>query len=121
MQPLLVVDNTGFKQLLHVAEPRFKVLSRTYYTNTVIPAMYACKREKTEKLLSSVRYCSVTTDIWTTQHSTRNYINLNVYCVTSLWELTSYCLSTKELPGEHAATNISTAIQQVIGTLKLKR
>jgi len=68
MQPLSVVDNTGFKQLLHVAEPDFKVPSRTYYTNTVTPAMYTRKREKTEKLLSSVQYYSVTTDIWTAQH-----------------------------------------------------
>ena len=114
MQPLSVVENIGFKQLLHVAEPPFKVPSWLYFTNTVIPAMYAHKREKTERLLSSVQYCSVTTDIWTAQHSTRSYISLAVHCVTSLWELASYCLSAKELPGDHAATNISIAIQQIL-------
>ena len=90
MQPSSVVENTGFKQLLHVAEPRFKVPSRPYFTNTVIPAMYTSKREKTERLLSSVQYCSVTTDIWPAQHSTRSYISLTVHCVASLWELASY-------------------------------
>ena len=65
MQPLSVVENAGFKQLMHTAEPRFKVLSRPYFTNTVIPAMYTRKRMKTEKVLSSAQYCSVTTDIWT--------------------------------------------------------
>ena len=76
--------------------------------------MYTRKRVKTENVLSSVQYCSVTTDIWTAQHSARSYISLTVHCVTSSWELASYCLSTKELPGEHAATNISTAIQEML-------
>ena len=114
MQPLSVVENAGFKQLMYRAEPRFKVPSRTYFTNTVIPAMYTRKRVKTENVLSSVQYCSVTTDIWTAQHSARSYISPTVHCVTSSWELASYCLSTKELPGEHAATNISTAIQEML-------
>ena len=76
--------------------------------------MYTRKRLKTENVLSSVQYYSVTTDIWTAQHSTRRYISLTVHCVTSSWELASYCLSTKELPGEYAATNISTAIQEML-------
>ena len=114
MQPLSVVENSGFRQMMHIAEPCFKVPSRPYFTNTVIPAMHTRKRLKTENVLSSVQYCSVTTDIWTAQHSTRSYISLTVHCVTSSWELASYCLSTKELPGEHAATNISTAIQEML-------
>ena len=114
MQPLSVVENAGFKQLMYTAEPGFKVPSRTYFTNTVIPAMYTRKRVKTENVLSSVQYCSVTTDIWTAQHSARSYISLTVHCVTSSWELASFCLSTKELPGEHAATNISTTIQEML-------
>ena len=44
---------------------------------------------------------SATAIVWTAQHSTRSYISLTD---TSSWELASYCLSTKELPGEHAAT-----------------
>ena len=72
MQPLSVVENAGFKQLMYTAEPRFKIPSRPYFTNMVIPALYIRKREKTEKLLSSVQYCSVTTDIWTAQHSTKS-------------------------------------------------
>ena len=53
MQPLSVVENAGFKQLMYTAEPGFKVPSRTYFTNTVIPAMYTCKRVKTENVLST--------------------------------------------------------------------
>ena len=74
MQPLSGVENAGFKKLLHTAEPRFKIPSRPYFTNTVLPAMYARKRAKTENVLSSIQYCSVTTDIWTAQYSTRSYI-----------------------------------------------
>ena len=60
MQPLSVVKNAGFKQLMYTAEPRFKVPSRPYFTNTVIPAMYT-RKMKTEKVLPFAQYCSVTT------------------------------------------------------------
>ena len=76
--------------------------------------MYTCEGVKIENVLSSVQYCSVTTDIWTAQHSARSYISLTIHCVTSSWELASYRLSPKELPGEHAATNISTTIQEML-------
>ena len=52
MQPLSVVENSGFKQLMYTAEPCFKVPSQPYFTNTVIPAMYTRKREKTENVHS---------------------------------------------------------------------
>ena len=83
VQPLSVVENAGFKKLLHTAEPRFKIPSRPYFTNTVLPAMYARKRAKTENVLSSIQYCSVTTDIWTAQYSTR-IILASLYTVSPL-------------------------------------
>ena len=99
---------------MNVAEPRFKLPSCTYFTNTVIPAMYTRSRERTEKLLSSVQYCSITTDIWTAQYSTKSYISLTVHCISSAWKLHSY-YTAYQLRNWHQTT------QQVILLLQLKK
>ena len=76
MQSLSVVENTGFKQLIHMAEPHFKVPSQLDFTNNVIPVMYNHKRVNADNMLSSIQYYSVTTDIWTAQHKVQLKGNL---------------------------------------------
>jgi len=105
---------TGFQHLMQVAEPRFKVPSQTYFSTTVILAMYTCLQERTEKVLSSVQHCSITTDIWAAQHSNKSYIILKIHCIISVWELCSYCLSTKELPSDHTASSIATVVEEML-------
>ena len=41
MQPIAVVDGSGFHNLIAVAEPRFVVPSRTYFMQIEIPRLYA--------------------------------------------------------------------------------
>ena len=64
MRPLSVMEGEGFRKLMKVAEPRFKLPSRTHFTQTVIPAKYLKVRSGVESFLSSIQYCSITTDLW---------------------------------------------------------
>ena len=47
-QPLSVVEDVGFKQVLRTLEPRYQCPSRKYYTETIIPKI--CKGMKAEVL-----------------------------------------------------------------------
>lgn len=40
MRPFSVVENAGFQDMLRTLEPRYKIPSRTYFTDTVVPALY---------------------------------------------------------------------------------
>jgi len=51
MQPLSVIENKGFLELMKVAELRFKVPSRGYFTKTVIPLLFSRVKQGVEKLL----------------------------------------------------------------------
>ena len=60
MQPLSVVENKGFLELMKAAEPRFQVPSRGYYTKTVISSMYSSVREGMKKMVSKTQFvCSL--------------------------------------------------------------
>lgn len=39
IQPLSVVDNIGFRRLINSLQPRYKLPSRWFFTNTLMPDM----------------------------------------------------------------------------------
>lgn len=40
LQPYSIVENNGFRQLLHECEPRYTILTRQFLTETAIPRLY---------------------------------------------------------------------------------
>lgn len=67
LKPYSVVEEPGFKHLVSVLEPRYKVPSRAAFTRTIIPDMYKKLKKKLEERLDKVRDClesvSFTTDV----------------------------------------------------------
>ena len=84
-----------------MAEPRFTVPSRKYFSNTVIPAIYSQEKEKVQRSLDGVEYCLMTTDLWTAQHQNRSYISLTAHFVDVDWVMQTRCLETRELLVAH--------------------
>lgn len=50
-----------------------------------------------------MKYCVVTTDLWTTQHQQRAYISLTVHFVDRDYKFQSKCLQTLEIVQDHTA------------------
>ncbi|KAL1278525.1 hypothetical protein QQF64_025198 [Cirrhinus molitorella] len=40
LQPYSIVEDTGFNELLHLLEPRYKLPSRRFFANKIIPEMH---------------------------------------------------------------------------------
>ena len=87
MRPLAIVEGEGFRQLMKTAEPRFKLPSRTYFSRVVISTKYAELRTAVEAFLSTVQYCSVTTDLWTSRHQARGFLSLTCHAIDGDWVL----------------------------------
>ena len=75
LQPMSVADEPSFRNLLKVAEPRYKLPHQTHFTDKVIPAKYKAVQAGIEKKLAKVKHCVVTTDFWTAQYQQRAYIS----------------------------------------------
>ncbi len=114
LKPISLVDGKGFSKLMKVAEPRFKIPSRTYFSQSVIPGQYIDLRRKVEAFLSTVKFCSITTDIWTAKYQTKGYLSLTCHSIDSEWTLRSTVLSTGELTADHTAQNISDALGELL-------
>ena len=48
LRPYSAVDNMGFRTMVFTLEPRYKIPSRHYFTDTAIPMLY--RETKTEVL-----------------------------------------------------------------------
>ena len=65
-QPFSIVEDRGFLRLLAHVSPRYITPSRKYFSDKVIPEMYATLRDKARQDLHSVGRFPIifTTDIW---------------------------------------------------------
>lgn len=113
LQPVSIVDQPSFRRLLEIAEPRFQLAHRTYFTNTVIPNRYVEVRSIIEKQLSTVQNCTMTSDLWTAQHQYRSYISLTIHFVCTDFKLQSKCLQTLEIPQDHTAASLQEVLSDM--------
>ena len=108
LRPIAIIDGTGFKKLMSLLEPDYKVPSRPHITSTC-RKMYNNLKEKLLGELKS-QYVSLTTDSWTSR-ITDSYTTLTVHWINESWELQSKVLFTKEMSERHTGENIATFLR----------
>ena len=83
-------------------EPRYVVPSRKHnITDFVLPCIMNGVTAEVEKELSSVQWCSFTTDIWSTEVSNDSLLSFTVHWLTELFEKKEAVLHAHPLPGSH--------------------
>ena len=63
-QPYSVVDDGGFKALVHALEPKYQIPSQRYFCKIVIPSIVRTMQKRITKNLEEMQYVSLTSDIW---------------------------------------------------------
>ena len=117
MRPLSIVEDQGFTELIQFLEPRFQMVSRKYLSTNVIPKMYASVQAKLMNVISEADAISLTTDGWTSR-ANENYLTITVHVLNN-WEMSSYVLSTEEMPESHTARNLATRLTKALCDWKI--
>ena len=68
-QPFSIVDNSGFVEVLNVAEPKYVVPSRKFITDKIVPEIYSELLVQLKDDLSEAKWVTCTTDIWSAEVS----------------------------------------------------
>ena len=113
LQPISVVDQPSFRNLLKIAELQFQLPHQTYFTDKVIPGKYRDVCAVVEKQLAAVEKCTMTTDLWTSQHQQRAYISSTVHFVNDEFKLQSRCLQTLEILQDHNASSLKEVLSSM--------
>lgn len=111
LQQLSVVEDKGFRRLVHGLDPRYGLPSRRELTRKHLPEMY---NDTVKQDLQETPYVSLTTDIWTSRQ-TRGFITVTAHFITSDWCLKSAVLETAPLKKDHTAENIGEELTRICG------
>lgn len=117
LQPISILEDEGFKELVRYLEPRFKMVSRAYMSSTTLPQLYGEGKSKLELVIKDAEALSLTTDAWTSR-ATQNFVTVTMHCIFN-WELKSYVLSTDGFSLTHTAGNLATHLNDIISKWKL--
>ena len=80
-QPISIVEDIGFICFVNALEPRYAIPSRKYFTEQVIPNIYAGMKVELMKKVHSpgVMAYSFTTDVWSTTSAGESLLSLTAH------------------------------------------
>ena len=118
MQPIDTVNDTGFRNMISVFEPRYTPPDRKTIATHYLPQKFDTEKKRIMELVASARYFAITTDLWTSR-AKHAYTGLTIDYITEEYSLQSHLLATKEFPDSHTADNIAEELEAILGEWKL--
>ena len=85
LRPYSVVENEGFRNLVRVMEPKYKLPSRQHFSDTAVPQLYLDIAGQVKDSLKG-NYVALTTDGWTSR-ATQSYITITSVHIDSDWKV----------------------------------
>ena len=113
MQPISVVQGTGFQYMLKRLEPRYQVPHRKTFMERVLPDLYVKVKEMVTSITAAADCYAITTDCWTSR-ANEAYIGVTFHTITVEWQLQHFVLENEELSEQHTAENIAEALESVL-------
>ncbi|CAL9703629.1 unnamed protein product [Knipowitschia caucasica] len=107
------VCKEGFIEMVKEFDKRYKVPSRTYFSQVAIPEMYESCVKSVKEELSEVDFYASTTDLWSSR-TTEPYMSFTVHFLTCKFELKTRCLEVAYFPNSHTGDNIAAALRDVL-------
>ncbi|KAF3835605.1 hypothetical protein F7725_028163, partial [Dissostichus mawsoni] len=94
LRPYSVVENAGFRHLLKKLEPRYKLPSRSHFTENVIPALYNGTKAQVMASMIQAKRVAITCDAWTCV-ATESYLTVTAHYFSEDWQFLSHVLQTR--------------------------
>ena len=106
LRPYSVVDNAGFRWMLHCLEPRYKIPKRGYMVNTAVPRKYEEVKKVVKTSLNAAQRVALTCDRWMSR-ATQLYVTIMRHYISDNWEMVTHVLWTRAMHEIHTGSNIA--------------
>lgn len=104
--PYSFSTNEGFKRLMNQVAPQYNLPGRNYFSETIIPDIYNRLVKVVKEKLSSAEHISLTSDIWTCQHTNEGFISFTGHWLDNHFVHNHLVLNCKHFPGSHTSEAI---------------
>ena len=120
-QPFMLVEDLGFLRLMNKVCPEYKVPSRHYFSDTVVPELVKRAETAVGTFLENVTDISFTSDIWTCSHNNNAFISLTGHWVDWQKQVArqSFVLQSSYFPGSHTGERIADKFKMMLEKWKL--
>ncbi|XP_073671376.1 E3 SUMO-protein ligase ZBED1-like [Paramisgurnus dabryanus] len=104
-QPFSVVDDVGFRELVHVLDPSY-VLPTRKALKSMVDSRYEEAKEKAKEKLDNVVAVSLTSDMWTSINM-EAYLAVTCHFIDANDQLGTILLGVQHFPNTHTAENLA--------------
>ncbi|XP_030760299.1 zinc finger BED domain-containing protein 4-like [Sitophilus oryzae] len=113
-QPFTMVEDKGFKNLMSICAPEYKIPSRKYFSNSLIPAKFEeiCQDVKNTLSEQALSVC-ITTDAWTSSVND-SYCALTAHYINEHFEMKTVLLDCSVFKDSHTAENLAEYITKMV-------
>ncbi len=118
MRPLSMVEDDGFRAMIHALQPGYTLPSRTYFTKLMERKYQETVQEVMTAINNNSSKIALTTDAWTSV-ATEAYLGITCHFITDDWNMQSVCLTTMPLQDRHTAANIAEWLEEVVARFKI--
>ena len=112
LRPYSVVENVGFQGMVNTLDPKYKIPSRRYFTDTAIPTLYSETKVKVLDTLMEAGRVALTCDAWTSI-ATVSYVTITAHFINKDWQLVSLVLQTRAMYESHTGANVADLLKRV--------
>ncbi|XP_038143273.1 zinc finger BED domain-containing protein 4 [Cyprinodon tularosa] len=94
LQPVSIVENQGFRELLQLLEPRYTPEPQHYIQGQLLPAYAYQAQLATRQAIASAHALSLSLDLWRSQTQTASgYLGVTCHYLASDWQIRSALLA----------------------------
>ncbi|XP_028266535.1 uncharacterized protein LOC114439022 [Parambassis ranga] len=114
LQPVSIVENLGFRELLQLLEPRYTPEPQHYIQSQLLPAYAYQAQLATRQALASAHALSLSLDLWRgLSGATSGYLGVTCHFLTSDWQMRSALLACLPLTGGTSGNRILADFDEV--------
>lgn len=119
MQPIQIVENEGFQNLIHCLEPKYIIPSRKYFAETLLPDLFQKVKKNILQVIKYHNGISFSIDLWTNEFTTQSFMSLTSHWINTEFQLESACLSCLPFNESHTAVNIKKSFFEILNNWNL--
>lgn len=112
IQPYSVTENEGFRNLVHILEPRYHIPDRKLFVDKHIAVLYDKVRGEIAESLCKAHRVALTVDGWTSR-ATDSYVTVTAHYVDDEWVLQNHVLQTRVFNEAHTGKNLAVLLLEV--------
>ena len=116
-----MVESEGFRQMLNFMIPQYKIPSRIYFANKIIPSIYFSLKHEVRKIVDEAEYITMTSDGWTSKYSQDSFVSFTGHCINMEGHRETVLLHSKYFTGKHTSENITALINSMISDYGIPR